>query len=310
MKTKQLLISLLIGSAGIVLGQTTLNIKVNAALNDHEERTTGPVPQTGTTGNMYPGSTALELGNETAAADPVLVGLRFTGITIPKFATIMNAYIQFTVKGTTKNTDPCNLNVYVENNVNPAIFSDNAFSLSSRNYTAGGSIAWSVAGSTWGTIGSAGTEQRTPELKALLQPLVFNNNWVPGNPMAFFLKGIGTREVQSFEGDPTKTAELVVTYSVAGGIPNGITEVVNRSSVNVFPNPFKNAFNANIEVNTPSDIAISVYDLTGKLVEEKLVKQAAVGNFSYSSTSQLNPGIYFVKVKANNKEEVIKLISE
>jgi|GEM_PF-2297385 len=310
-KTKHLLISFLIGSASMMLGQTTLNLKINAALDDHEERTTGPVPQTGTTGNMYPGSIALELGNESATSDPVLVGLRFTNVTIPKFATIMNAYIQFTVKGISKNTDPCSIAIYAENNQNPAPFTDNAFSLSSRSFTSGGSVAWSVSGSSWGTVGSAGPDQRTPEIKALLQPLVFNNNWVPGNPMAFFIKGIGTREVQSYEGDPTKTAELVITYSVTGGTPTGVSEVIgNISSVDVYPNPFKNSFTTNIKVSRPSDISIFVYDITGKLVEETHAKHVETGVFSYMSVSQLKPGMYFVKVKTDDKEEVIKVISE
>jgi hypothetical protein len=283
----------------------------NAALDDHEERTSGTVTQSGTLGDMYPASTALELGNDQPTADPVLVGLRFKNVTIPKYADIISAYIQFTVKGTSKNTDPCNLTVQAQNSANPATFSDNAFDLSARTLAAG-SIAWSVSGSTWGTVGSATADQRTSDLKSLVQPLVYNSAWVAGNAMVFFIKGVGTREVESFEGDAAKAAELVVTFSTAGTptLATGIIELTKSTSISVYPNPFKNSFTTSVELNNFSNVAISVYDISGKLVEEKIVADAPKGVFQYTSTAQLNKGLYFVKVKTNDTQKVIKLISE
>ena len=311
MKTKLLLMSALISFTTLVVGQITINSRVNTALDDHEERTSGTVSQTGTLGNMYPGSTALELGNDLPTADPIMVGLRFTNITIPKFASIINAYIQFTVKDSLKLTDPCSLKIYAENSVNPATFSDNAMSLSSR-VLAAGFITWNVSGNSWKTIGSAGSEQQTVNLKTLVQPLVFNTAWVSGNPMAFFIKGVGTREVQSFEGDPTKAPELVVTYSVAGSntVTTAIAELAKKSYVSVYPNPFKNSFSAAIEITNTSDVSISVIDMTGKIVEEKVVTNVVSGKFYYTSRNHLNPGVYFVKVLANNTQEVIKIVAE
>lgn len=315
MKTKLLLINCLIGGASLMIGQTTLNIKVATALDDHMERIAGANPQSGgSVGDMIVSSPVLDFGNETSTTNPRLVGLRFTGLTIPKFATIMDAYVQFTVKGTSKNTDPCTLNIYAEDNVNPATFSDNANSLSGRTMTQG-FVAWTVSGTTWGTVGSAGTEQRTPSIKSLIQPLIFKSTWVSGNPVAVYIKGSGVREVESFEGSAAKAAELVVTYSVAGGtstVTTGVEELNSNSSVSVYPNPFNHAlgFNVNIEVAQASDISIAVYDLTGKLIDEKIVKQAAAGIFHYTSASELKTGMYFVKVQANGKQEIIKLIAQ
>ena len=308
-KLKTFFFLFFIGSSSFIYGQTTLSVRVNSGLDDHEERISGSVSQTGTLGNMDAASDDLELGNELPTADPQLVGLRFTNITIPKFATIVSAYIQFAVDGTSKNLDPSSLSVRAEDNANPSTFSNNPFSLSTRTLAAG-SISWNVSGTTWTTIASAGVDQRTPELKSLLQPLVFKSTWVSGNAMAFFIKGSGTHEVESFEGDPLLAPELVVTYSVAGSGTTSVTEWDRISSVSVYPNPFKNEFNLNVEVHTPSDLSISVYDLMGKLMEEKNVAQIGIGTFSYTSNSDLTPGMYFVKVKVNNKEEVVKLISE
>ncbi|PBQ30483.1 hypothetical protein CNR22_01435 [Sphingobacteriaceae bacterium] len=304
--TKSFLISVLIGSASLMLGQTTFTVRVNSSLDDHEERISGAVPQTGTLGDMDSGSSDLELGNETATSDPQLVGVRFTSVTIPPMATIMSAYIQFAVDATAKNTDPCVLNISSENNANPATFSDNPFSLSSRSLTPG-SVTWNVSGSTWSVVGSAGTDQRTADIKSLIQPLVFKTGWASGNAMAFFIKGSGTREVESFDGDPALAPQLVITYSLA---VTGVNEIEKSSSVTVYPNPFKNSFHVNVDLATSSDLVISVYDLMGKVMEERTFEKASAGTFQYTSGSDLQPGVYFVKVKANKKQQVFKIISE
>jgi hypothetical protein len=289
-----------------MMGQTTINVRVNASLDDHEERITGDLPQSGTVGDMDAGSSDLELGNESATADPQLVGVRFTSVTIPPFATIVSAYIQFAVDATAKNTDPCVLNIYSENSINPATFSDNPFSLSSRSLTAG-SVTWNVSGSTWSVVASAGADQRTADIKSLIQPLVFKAGWASGNAMAFFIKGTGTREVEAYDGDPNLAPELVVTYSMTA---TGTEELKNNASIAIYPNPFNNVFKVDVELYSTSDVNISVYDLTGKLVEEKSVENVPAGTFNYSSVSQLNPGMYFVKIKTNNTQKIIKIISE
>ncbi|MBL7931131.1 MAG: hypothetical protein JNL60_04495, partial [Bacteroidia bacterium] len=196
MKSKHLLVSVLLGSATLINAQAPLNIKIASAMDDHQERISGANPQSGTVGDMYVGATTLNLGNFTSSSDPTLIGLRFTNVTIPKQATnIQSAYIQFTVKGTSKNFDPCVLTIQAENSVNAAAFTDNSMSLSSRTMGSG-SIAWTVGGTSWGTVGSAGTDQQTPNLKTLIQPIIFNNSWVSGNAIAFFIKGSGVREIE------------------------------------------------------------------------------------------------------------------
>ncbi len=309
MKSKQLLLSTLLISAALLKAQAPLNIKIATALDDHQEHVSGANPQTGTLGDMYVGSTTLNLGNFTSSTDPVLVGLRFTNVTIPKFATnIQSAYIQFTVKGTGKNFDPCSLTIQAENSANSAAFTDNANSLSSRTL-ANGSISWNISGTSWNTVGSAGTDQRTPDLKTLIQPIIFNNNWASGNAMSFFLKGSGVREVEAFESDPAKAAELVINFT-GTQTATAVYELSKASYVELFPNPCKNNFQVNIGVDSPSDISISTYDLTGKLMEHKNIKQYSEGNLQYTSSTELAPGMYLVKVKINEKEKVYKLIAE
>jgi hypothetical protein len=306
MKTKQLLTSLLVASASMMLSQTTINVRVNSSLDDHEERISGALPQSGTIGDMDAGSSDLELGNESATADPQLVGVRFASVTIPPQATIVNAYIQFAVDAFAKNTDPCVLSVQIENSVNPSTFSDNAFSLSSRS-VATSSVTWNVSGSTWSVVGSAGPDQRTPDLKSLIQPIVNNASWVSGNALAFFIKGTGTREVEAFDGDPLLAPELVITYST---VTTGINELDLQRSANIYPNPFKSSFNMDIELVDSPELSISIYDAMGKLIEQKNEKQEQLGTYHFVSKASFTKGIYFVHVKANNSNELIKVISE
>jgi hypothetical protein len=306
MKTKQLLALLLICGASLMQSQTTLNRRVNASLDDHEEHITGSVPQTNTLGSMDAGSSDLELGNEKVANDPQLVGVRFTSITIPANAIINSAYIQFTVDDISKNTDPCVLTIQAEDNVNPATFNDNNFCLTSRTLAAA-SVTWNVSGSTWSVVGSAGTDQRTADIKSLVQYLVNKSGWTPGNAMAFYIKGHGTREVESYDGDAAKAPELVIQYNSGA---TGIHEENMPLSANIYPNPSKGSFNVSVNILSPSDVNISIYDLNGRIVEEHSAANAAAGQFTYTSAARLNPGMYFVKVEANNMHQFVKLIAE
>ena len=64
--------------------QQTITVQIGTASDDLEEWIAGP-GQTKVVGSMDAGSSDLELGTEAANnADPQVVGVRFTGIAIPK----------------------------------------------------------------------------------------------------------------------------------------------------------------------------------------------------------------------------------
>jgi hypothetical protein len=311
MKTNKLLVALLLASSSVIYSQTTLSVSVNNALNDHEEwlPATPSVSQSQVVGNMDAGSSDLELGNQGPTTDPQLVGVRFTSLTIPPNAVITNAYIQFAVDAANKNTDPCVLTIQVEDNANAAIFNDNPFCLSSRSLSPiGSSVTWSVSPlATWSVVGAQGADQRTSDIKSLVQMIVNKPTWVSGNAMAFYIKGIGTREVESFDGGDPKVPMLVLSYSTS---VVGIEENAERSLVSLYPNPASGVFNLKVETNMNANVSIQVYDLTGKLVDE-LANSVNINNeLNVKSNNQLTSGMYFVKVKINNKVQTLKFISE
>ncbi len=192
--------------------QQTLSVRITAANDDLEEYLPG-ANQTKTVGTMDAGSSDVELGNEAAGnIDPQLVGLRFANITIPKGALITNAYLKFTVDATNKNTDPCNLHIFGQAADNPLTFDPSVnFNISSRPRLTD-SIAWNIATGSWATVGQSGADQTSTNIAALVQQLVNRTGWASGNAMAFFIKGSGLREAETFDKSVTNCPQLVIEY--------------------------------------------------------------------------------------------------
>jgi hypothetical protein len=135
-----------------------------------------------------------------------VVGLRFNGITVPQGATVRSAYIQFTAR--IDESDPCSVTVQVQQADSAGTFLDVTNDVSSRSVTTT-SVRWDPA--NW--IGDeAGTPERTPDLKDLVQEVVNRGGWTDGNSLAFILKGAGTRTAMSYDGDVTRAPVLLLEW--------------------------------------------------------------------------------------------------
>ena len=175
-----------------------------------------------------------EFGFEnTGLKDPQLTGIRFATVAVPANAEIVSAYLEFTVDATSKNQDPAVWYIKAEDNVNSVTFPGTNNCVSSRAMMSD-SVTWNVAaGGTWNTVGSHGAEQLSPDLKDLVKALVDKNGWVSGNPMTFFIKGTGCREVESFDGDAAKAPLLVITYASNQCLENATSSL--QISLIIFP---------------------------------------------------------------------------
>ncbi len=81
--------------------------------------------------------------------------------------------------------------------------------------------------------------------------------------------------------------------------------IENTISLNVYPNPAKD----NLFIETEETFAeISVYDVYGRQYDNLLTRQQ--GNVTSINVSDLNNGIYFVRVKTENSETVKRFIKE
>ncbi len=207
---KTLLLSLLLFTVPALRAQitSTLSRYVSNGNDDAEETAPGG---TGTAGAMDLTSSDLEIMLD--GTKKQLIGMRFANMTIPKGSTITNAYIQFATKGD-KAATAGDAAIRIQLADDAGTFTATAFNISSRSISAD-SIIWAGStSSTWGTTagGTRGTNQRTPDLKTLVQQVVNRNGWVNGNALSIILTGTGVRNAYSYNGDNTLAPELVVEY--------------------------------------------------------------------------------------------------
>ena len=137
-----------------------------------------------------------------------VVGLRFQGVTIPRGAAISSAYVQFTTERVTLTPTPAQLRISGEASDNAAAFNP-AHSISSRPATRA-AVAWAPA--AWKIPHEEGPDQRTPNLKGIVQEVTSRPGWNPGNSMVLTITGTGCRTATSYEKKRTSAAKLVVTY--------------------------------------------------------------------------------------------------
>ena len=150
-------------------------------------------------------SSDLELIQDASAQT---VGLRWTGITIPRGATIEAAYVQFAAREA--HTEATNLVIRGQAADNPVTFTTAAGNVSTRTRTTA-TANWSPA--AW-TANATGAAQRTSELKSVIQEIVNRPGWASGNALALIITGTGHRTAWAIDGQPANAPLLHVDYSV------------------------------------------------------------------------------------------------
>jgi hypothetical protein len=150
----------------------------------------------------------------TAVAATAFTGLRFTNITIPQGATITSARLEL------QSVSPQWLTTAFEFGMEAAANSA-AFSTASRpsQRTLLAPRVAHQSDSQW----LANTWYQLDELAPLLQAVVNQPAWVPGNAVAVVVRGNGQAWARKFahayESDPARAARLVVTYAGQGPPP-------------------------------------------------------------------------------------------
>ena len=210
--------SLIASSASAQITRTQVFMPAGSG-DDAEETVPGG---TGTIGAMDLTSSDLEIMVD--GSKNQLIGIRFRNITIPQGAVINRAYIQFTNKG---DKAPVAGDAFITAQAadDAAAFTTTAFNVSARPKLAS-SVTWPGSTSTtWSTSspGAADEEQRTPDVKSLLQQIVDRAGWSSGNAVAFLLTGEGVRNAFSYDGGATSAAKLIVEYTSLLTPPMSIT---------------------------------------------------------------------------------------
>lgn len=146
------------------------------------------------------------------------LGLRFQSLNIPAGAVITSAKIQFTTNTVTTNNT---VNAVIQGQAadNAGTFTTTANNISSRTKTTS-AVNWNAIPG-WGTSGTTGANQQTPDLTAVVQEIVSRGGWASGNSMAFILTDNAStsgasRSAFAFEsGTAAQRPTLTVTYTTA-----------------------------------------------------------------------------------------------
>ena len=173
----------------------TIDVPIRTGTDDAEQRGGGKMDIT---------STDLELVVDGSVNQQV--GLRFSGVNIPRGAQITNAYVQFVVDEVSTDTTS-NLTIKAQAAGDALPFSSTLFDISSRPQTTE-SVAW--APPTWPTVGAAATAQRTPDVKVLIEKVTDRADWATGHALVLIITGTGRRTAEAFEG--TAVAVLHVEF--------------------------------------------------------------------------------------------------
>lgn len=138
-----------------------------------------------------------------------VVGLRFPKLGLPQGAVIESASIQFTTS--IASTGPTTLLFRAEGADDATPFNSTPGNISGRP-PSGAVVHWDPP--PWNTVGQAGADQRTLDLKSLVQDVVDRAGWRPGNAMVVLITGTGTgqRRAFSFDQSPAQAPRLAITY--------------------------------------------------------------------------------------------------
>ncbi|HEX6921622.1 MAG TPA: hypothetical protein VF314_15500, partial [Actinomycetes bacterium] len=204
--------SLLTGSDDTVVtvvgpnGPFTLDRSVGTGSDDAEEAAGGSVSLT---------SSDLELVND---GSDQTVGLRFTGVAVPRGSTISSATVQFQTDEVT--TGATSLSLRAQAADNATTFTSTSLNVSSRARTTA-TVGWTPA--AWSAVGARGADQQTPNLASVVQEVVNRAGWASGNALALIITGTGRRTAESSEGGAPPLLHIVYMT----GTPTNSAPTVN-----------------------------------------------------------------------------------
>jgi len=181
---------------------TTLESRITVSSDDAEQNLSN--------NSVNLTSSDLELIQDSANQS---VGMRWTGLTIPPGATITAAYIQFVSKEAWSVATSLTISAQAADNA--ATFTTATSNVTSRPLTSA-SASWAPV--AW-AVGDAGSNQRTPDLSAVVQQVVSRPAWASGNALAIIINGSGHRTAWAVDGSSTQAPLLHIEYTSTGGPP-------------------------------------------------------------------------------------------
>jgi len=133
------------------------------------------------------------------------LGLRFTGVHIPRGAKINRAYLTLVASDTLTGT--CIATIQGEASDNPSTFS--TYSDYANRPRTNAYVQWSMPNTT------EGTAYNSPDISNIIQEIVNRAGWQPGNALVIFISGgASVRTWYSYDYSAQKAAKLTVDFTV------------------------------------------------------------------------------------------------
>lgn len=80
------------------------------------------------------------------------------------------------------------------------------------------------------------------------------------------------------------------------------------NSVSLYPNPTRGNSTLNFDLNEPSPVTIEILNQTGQIISQQFYGNPNSGSNTFEvNTEMLPPGIYIVRLRANNQVSMVKL---
>ena len=257
-------------------------------------------------------SSDLELIQDGSAGEQ-LVGIRFQNIDIPKGATIESACIQFT----TDEADSKETSLIIKGEAadDAQAFTSESSNISNRPTTTS-FVNWDNIRS-WDVLDEAGEDQRTPDIKSVIQEIVDRDGWGSGNALAIIISGSGERTARSWDSEDSsdKSAKLIITYS------ENTTSITDRDKsvipdnycLSCYPNPFNPATTIIYNLPESGNVTINIYNVTGKKIRTFISSKyqskgihSVKWNGKDDNMNTLSSGIYFIRISTNEISKTIK----
>jgi len=247
-------------------------------------------------GDMSRGSSDLELYWDDGAQ---FVGTLFRDVQIPVGATIDSAYIQFVCKAA--GDDIITIEIYGIDSVTVDSIQVAKYSISDKEPTTA-TVEWMP--DPWIVEYDVKEEQKTPDLKTIVDEIVGNAGWESGNNMMFVLTGDVEENTirHAYSYDMDQYGPVLHVYFTEGS-GTGTEEIQSDIRSRVYPNPAE----GRLYIQNPSSdrFSYNIYDINGKLVASE---QYISGSGRDVNLSNLSKGVYFVKLITTEQTETHKVI--
>ncbi len=133
------------------------------------------------------------------------IGLRFDNIRLAKGSSIRSAHLQLTAKAAAEKAGSIQITAQASGHADR--FSTTPKNISSRP-TLSEKVQWDVG--SWKAEGSAGKDERSPDIASLLQSIVNRDDWQPGNAIVIMLRGEGAHAMAAYRAADPAAAKLIV----------------------------------------------------------------------------------------------------